>query len=69
MYLNANKTLICNTEIEINKVYFLRLYTKYLTWFLKYSIELIVALSSTNTTKKPCWYFISLQNDHILAQS
>ena len=36
---------------ELNRVYFLRFCTKYNTWFSKYRIELIVALSLTNATK------------------
>ena len=40
----------CHTEIELNRVYFLWSCTKYITRFSKYRIELIVALSSTNTT-------------------
>ena len=51
MYLSAIEILICYTEIEVNKVYFLRFCTQYDTSFSKYSIELIVALSSTNATK------------------
>ena len=35
--------LICHGEIEFNRVYFLRLCTKYVTRFSKYRIELIVA--------------------------
>ena len=31
IYLSAIKTLICHTEIEIHRVYFLRVCTKYLT--------------------------------------
>ena len=36
---------------EFNSIFFLRFCTKYNTWFSKYRIELIVALSSTNATK------------------
>ena len=35
---------------EFNRVYFLRFCSKYETWFSKYRIELLVALSSTNAT-------------------
>ena len=35
----------------VNRIFFLWFYTKYLTWFSKYVIELIVALSLTNATK------------------
>ena len=52
IYFSAIETPICNTEIEVNRVCFLRFCTKYLTWYSKYSIELIVTLSSINTTKK-----------------
>ena len=51
LYLSAIETLICYTEIELKRVYFLRFCTKYETWFSKYRIELTVTLSSTNTTK------------------
>ena len=37
---------------EFNSVYFLRFCTQYDTWFSNYRIELIVALSSTNATKR-----------------
>ena len=53
IYLSAIETLICHTEIEVNRIYFLRFCTKY-DDFLKYGIELIVALSSTNATKILC---------------
>ena len=48
MYLSAIETLICHSDIEFNRVYFLLFGTKYVKWFLKYRIEHIVALSSTN---------------------
>ena len=43
IYLSAIEKLICYTEIEADKVYFLRFCTKCLS--SKYGIELIVALS------------------------
>ena len=49
--IEALISVICHTEIEVNRVYFLRFYTKYDTRFSKYGIELIVALSSTKATK------------------
>ena len=51
MHLSAIETLICQREIHFDSIHFLRFCTKYDTWFAKYRIELIVALSSTNTTK------------------
>ena len=51
IYLSAIETLICLTEIEFNRVYFLRFCREYLIRFSKYHIELIVALSWTNATK------------------
>ena len=45
------ETLFCHTEIEVNKICFLRFCTKYPTRFSKYGIALLVALSSTNATK------------------
>ena len=45
------ETLNCHTEIEVDRVHFLRFCTKYDTRFSKYGIELIVSLSSTNATK------------------
>ena len=54
MYLSAIENLICHTEIEVNRLYFLRFCTKYLTLVSKHGIELIVALSSTNATKFTC---------------
>ena len=51
MYLSAMETLICLREIEFDRAYFLRFCTKYDICFSKYRIKLIVALSSTNTTK------------------
>ena len=52
IYLSAIETLICHTEIEVDRVYFLPFCTKYDTRFSKYGIEFIVALSSTNAKKK-----------------
>ena len=52
IYLSAIETHICHTEIEVNRVYLLRSGTKYDTWFSKYDIKLVVALSSTNVTKR-----------------
>ena len=46
LYLSAIETLICHTEIEFNRVYFLRFCTKYRTPFSKYRIDFVVALSS-----------------------
>ena len=51
IYLSAFKTLICHTDIDVNRIYFLRFCTKYLTRISKYGIELIVAVSSTRATK------------------
>ena len=51
IYLSAKETLICHTEIEVDRVCFLPFCTKYGAQFSKYGIELIVALSSTNATK------------------
>ena len=34
------RTLICHTEIEVNMAYFFRFWTKWLTCFSKYYIEL-----------------------------
>ena len=51
IYLSATETLICDTEIEVDRVYFPRLSTKYVTWFSKYGIELIVAFVEDNATK------------------
>ena len=53
-YLSAIETLICHTDIEVNRAYFFRFCTKYLMLFLKYGVELIVALSSTNAIKLIC---------------
>ena len=50
MYLKPIETLVCHTKIDFSRLYFLRFCTNYDTQFSKYSIELIVALSSTNTT-------------------
>ena len=50
-YLSAVETLIYYLEIEFNGVFFLRFCTKYKTWFSKYHIKLIVALSWTNAIK------------------
>ena len=51
IYLCAIETPICHKEIEVNRAYFLRFCTKYVTCFSKYDIELTVALSSTNAIK------------------
>ena len=51
MYLSAIGKVFCPTEIEVDRVCFLRFCTKYDTGFSKYGIELIVALSSTTETK------------------
>ena len=40
---------------EDNSVYFLRLCTKYDTWFSKYGTAVIAAISSTNATKMKRW--------------
>ena len=50
IYLNGIKTLICHTNIEVNRVNFW-FCTKYNKWFSKYRIELTVGLSSANATK------------------
>ena len=39
-------------EIQGHRVYFLRFCTKYLTWLSKYTIKLIVTMSSTNAAKR-----------------
>ena len=49
--MRAIETLICHTEIEVKRVYFLRFCTEYFTRFSEYGIDFIVALSSTNATK------------------
>ena len=46
-----SKHLFVVKKKKFNRVYILRFCTKYDTWFSKYRIELIVALSSTNATK------------------
>ena len=53
MYLSAIKTLICHTEIGVDRVYFLRFCTKYDIRFSKYGIEHIATLSlPQNATKR-----------------
>ena len=52
IYLIVIKTLICHTEIEVDTVYSPRICTKYDTCFSKYSVELMLTLSSTNATKR-----------------
>ena len=47
LYKSAIEKIYLSYRNEFNKVYFLRFCTKYDTWFSKYGIELIVALSST----------------------
>ena len=50
-YLSAIETLICQREIEFDRVYFVWFCTYYDTRFSKYRIELIEVLSPTNATK------------------
>ena len=51
-YLSAIETHICHAEIKFDKVYFLQFCTKCLARFSKYGIELLVALSWTNASKR-----------------
>ena len=59
IYLSGIEILIFHIEIVFKRVvYFLRFCTKYDTRFSKYRIELIVALSWTNATKR--YFFLSV---------
>ena len=49
--VSAIETLICRREMSLIGSTSFGFCTKYDTWFSKYRIELIVALSSTNATK------------------
>ena len=58
MYLRAVEILICHTEIEVNGSTFFGFAQNALHDFQNYSIELIVALSSTNYLKNWVFFFL-----------
>ena len=52
------ETLIFHREIELNRIYFLRFCTNHYTRLSNYRIKLIMAMSSTNATKRRGLFFI-----------